>query len=308
MKKKILIIAAAVTLLLALTAGLFLYRESQNPESQTAPEPTATSAPTAIPTETPEPTATPKSSFTAYFFDVGEADCSLVECDGEYMLIDGGNAGSSDFLFSYLKQNGIEHLKYIVCTHAHADHAGGLAGALNYAEVDTAFAPVEDYDNRAFESFKKYLGEQGKSITIPTPGDTARLGSATITFLAPLSESEEPNNTSIMLRIEYGDTSFLFTGDAERDEEIELLRSGRTVRSTLLKVGHHGSDTSSCLPFVTAVDAQYAIISVGEDNEYGHPNEEVLQRLSKSTIYRTDINGDIVCRSNGTTLTFETEH
>ena len=301
MKKKILIIAAAVTLLLALTAGFFLYRESQI-ETVPTPEPTETSAPTAI------PTARPGSSFTAYFFDVGEADCSLVECDGEYMLIDGGNAGSSDFLFSYLKQNGIEHLKYIVCTHAHADHAGGLAGALNYATVDTAFAPVEDYDNRAFQSFKKYLGEQGKSITIPIPGDTAQLGSATITFLAPLSETDNTNDTSIILRIQYYGTSFLFTGDAEWTEELELLQSGQTIRSTLLKVGHHGSDTSSSSQFVTAVEAQYAIISAGTENEYGHPNEEVLQRLSQSKIYRTDINGDIICHSDGKTLSFETEH
>ena len=301
-RKKRIIIAAAVALLIVITAGIFLYRKTS-----TEPEPTPIVTATAAPTSTPAPT--PAGSIEISFFDVGEADCTLVNCNGKFMLIDGGNAGNSSFLYSYLQQHAIEYLDYIICTHAHADHVGGLAGALNYAKVGTAFAPVTEYDSRTFESFVKYLAEQGKQITVPQPGETLDLGGAAVTFLAPISSSDNPNNTSIVVRIEYGTTSFLFTGDAEREEEIEILESGRSVRSTVLKVGHHGSSTSSSLPFVTAVAAKYAVISVGEGNEYGHPDEEVLDRLSDCEIYRTDMDGTIICRSDGNTVSFEwTKH
>ena len=118
------------------------------------------------------------STFEIHFFDVGEADSALVECDGHYMLIDGGNPGSSSFLYSYLQQHNVSYLDYIVCTHAHSDHVGGLAGALNYAEVGVAFSPVTEYDSRAFNSFIKYLNAQAKEITIPSPGEPERLPAA----------------------------------------------------------------------------------------------------------------------------------
>lgn len=258
-----------------------------------------------------EPPAVPDgSTFEIHFFDVGEADSALVECDGHYMLIDGGNPGSSSFLYSYLQKHGIEYLDYIVCSHAHADHVGGLAGALNYATVGTAYAPVTEYDSRAFNSFVKYLSEQGKEITIPSPGDTIMLGVAKITFIGPVDMSLAEinhNNASIILRIEYGCTSFLFTGDAEIEEETSVIVTRSELHSTLLKVGHHGSYTSSSEPFVAAVNPNYAIISVGKDNEYGHPHDIALERLQNycSDIYRTDLLGEIVCYSDGITLTFE---
>ncbi len=217
--------------------------------------------------------------FVIHFFDVGEADSVLVECDGQYMLIDGGNAGSSSFLYSYLEKHDFSYLDCIVCTHAHADHVGGLAGALNYAQVGTAYAPVTEYDSRAFESFVKYLGRQGKSITIPSPGDSFLLGSASVTFLAPLTADESnTNNTSLVLRIVYGETSFLFAADAEVEEEADLLESGTELCSTLLKVAHHGSNTSSSQAFVDAVSPEYAVISVGEEK-----TTTVIRRAKFST-------------------------
>jgi len=252
------------------------------------------------------------SSFKIHFFDVGEADSALVECDGHYMLIDGGNPSSSSFLYSYLQKHRIDYLDYIICSHAHADHVGGLAGALNYASVGTAYAPVKEYDSRAFNSFVKYLGEQGKEITVPSPGDTIMLGVARVTFIGPVDMSlaeTNHNNASIILRIEYGMTSFLFTGDAEIEEEISVIGTNSELRSTLLKVGHHGSYTSSSEAFVAAVAPDYAVISVGNGNEYGHPHESALERLSKYTseIYRTDLLGEIICYSDGYNLTFTTE-
>lgn len=257
-----------------------------------------------------QPTLPEGSSFEIHFFNVGEGDSALVECDGHYMLIDGGNPSSSSFLYSYLKQHDIEYLDYVVCSHPHIDHVGGLAGALNYSTVGIAYSPVTEFDNRAFNSFVKYLSAQNKAIVVPASGDTITLGSATVKFIGPLDMTLAElnmNNSSIMLRIEYGNTSFLFTGDAETDEELSLVASGIELQSTLLKVGHHGSYTSSSEAFLSAVAPEYAVISVGKGNEYGHPHDVVLDRLSNycSVIYRTDLLGEIVCRSDGSSLTFD---
>lgn len=247
------------------------------------------------------------TTFSIHFFDVGEGDSAMVECDGHYMLIDGGDSSYSSFLYSYLQKNHITYLDYIVCTHAHSDHVGGLAGALNYAKVGFAYSPVTEYDSRAFRSFIKYLDAQGKSITVPSAGETFLLGSAEVTIIAPIDmrlAAENENNSSLVLRIVYGNTSFLFTGDAEEAEELSIVKSGSMIQSSLLKVGHHGSNTSSSNQFIKAVKPSIAIISVGKNNEYGHPHEVALRRLQEycSEIYRTDINGEINCISDGRTI------
>ncbi len=249
------------------------------------------------------------SSFTVRFLDVGQADAALILCDGESMLIDGGNAEDSSLVYTCLKNLDISHLNYIVCTHAHEDHVGGLSGALQFASVDHALAPVEAYDSRAFQSFVKYLDQQGKSIEIPEAGDTFPLGSAQVEVLGPVRESDDTNNTSIVLKITYGETSFLFTGDAERQEEEDILNTGASLKSTVLKVGHHGSDTSTTYPFLREVMPEYAVISVGEGNSYGHPTENTLSRLKDAgaQIYRTDLMGDIICTSDGTNVFFAEE-
>ncbi len=252
------------------------------------------------------------STFESHVFDVGEADSTLVVCDGKTMLIDGGNPGSSQFLYAYLKQNGINYLDYIVCTHAHEDHVGGLAGALNYATVGTAFAPITEYDTRAFNSFVKYLGQQGKALTIPSAGDAFTLGSARVEIVGPvdmsLADSNE-NNSSIVMRIVYGKTAFLITGDAEEIEEQSILDAGYDVKSTVLRVGHHGSYTSTSEVFLKAVAPEYCVISVGQGNAYDHPHDEVINRIATygATVYRTDLNGDITCVSDGETVKFCTE-
>ena len=255
------------------------------------------------------PDGAASSLFEIHFFDVGEADAALVECDGHFMLIDGGTPDHSSFLYSYLRENGIRHLDYIICSHPHVDHVGGLAGALQYASVGAAFCSVTDYNSRAFQNFVKYLAAQGKSITVPSPGQTIALGSAKLTFLGPVDRTlaeEDENNGSLIVRIEYGATSFLFTGDAEKEEELSVLNAGEALRSTLLKVGHHGSYTSSSKEFLEAVRPEYAVISVGKENDYDHPHDSVLRRLGQvcGTICRTDLDGEIVCRSDGRELAF----
>lgn len=253
--------------------------------------------------------ATESTPFAIHYIDVGQGDCALILCDGQTMLIDGGEASASNKVYAYLKTYEIDHLNYIVASHAHADHVGGLSGALNYATVDVVLCPVLEYDTKAFQSFVKYLGRQHVTITIPHAGDTFNLGSATVQILAPLRNYEDPNDTSIVMKVIYGETSFLFTGDATRIAEADILGAGYDLSATVLKVGHHGSDTSTSYPFLREVTPTYAVISVEKDNEYEHPTDNTLSRLRDANVQvlRTDLHGTIICTSDGKTVTFETE-
>ena len=246
------------------------------------------------------------SSFSIHFIDVGQADSALVSCDGEYMLIDGGNADDSNLEYTVMQRETDGHLEYMVGTHAHEDHIGGLSGAFEAVTADTTFCPVTEYDSKVFRSFKSHADENGGGITVPEVGETFGLGSATVTIVGVNSVPDDTNDTSIVLRIVYGDTSFLFTGDAEEAAEDVILRSGLDLNSTVLKVGHHGSSTSTSQRFLDAVDPDYAVISCGKDNSYGHPHAETLAKLKAEDIevFRTDELGDIYCTSDGQTVSF----
>lgn len=245
-------------------------------------------------------------SFTIHFIDVGQADSALVTCDGHSMLIDGGNADDSNLVYSVLQRETDGHLDYVVGTHAHEDHIGGLSGAFEADTADVTFCPVTEYDSKAFRNFKTRADERGGGITIPAVGDTFTLGEASVTVVAVNSVPEDTNNTSIVIRIVYGDTSFLFTGDAEQETEEKILESGQDIESTVLKVGHHGSSTSTSQAFLDAVSPTYAVISCGKDNSYGHPHSETLAKLASAgvEVLRTDELGDIYCTSDGSEVTF----
>lgn len=248
------------------------------------------------------------SSFSVHYIDVGQADAALVECDGHYMLIDGGNRADSERIYTVLKKAGAEKLDIVVASHAHEDHIGGLPGAFSYAEAGLTLCPVQEYDSEVFETFREYAGKRGGGITVPEAGDKYELGSAVVEILG-LNCAEGSNNSSIVLRIDYGETSFLFTGDAEREAELHLLDSGAELAAAVLKLGHHGSDTSSTYPFLRAVMPEYAVISVGEGNSYGHPEAGPISRLrdAGAQILRTDINGDIIISSDGAKLSVKTD-
>ena len=250
-----------------------------------------------------------KELLTVTFLDVGQGDAAVLQCGGQTMMIDGGKAMASSYIYSWLKKNQISYLDVMVATHTDADHIGGLPGALNYAKVGTAYCPVTSGTTKTFQSFVRYLKNQGKSITVPKAGDEFSLGGAQVRILGPTDPQAEGNNSSIVLKVTFGDTSFLFTGDAEREEEQELLESGYDLESTVLKVGHHGSDTSTSYLFLRTVNPQYAVISVGADNTYGHPTEAVLSRLRDADVKtcRTDLQGTITAVSDGKKVTFQTE-
>lgn len=258
--------------------------------------------------ETSLPAALPEAStFLVRFIDVGQADAALVECDGHYMLIDGGNKADSSVLYTVLKNGGVRHLDLVVGTHAHEDHIGGIPGAFQYSDAGLTLCPVKSYDSEAFEDFAKYAAEKGGGITVPSVGDTYPLGSAEVSILG-VNGGSDTNDTSIILKVQYGETSFLFTGDAEREAEQAVLNTGADLSATVLKVGHHGSETSTTYPFLREIMPAYAVISVGKDNSYGHPTDDVLSRLrdAEAEVYRTDLQGDIIFTSNGKTVTVST--
>ena len=241
-----------------------------------------------------------------HYIDVGQADCIFLRCSGQTMLIDGGNVDDSDLVVSYLLDQGVSKLDYVVNTHAHEDHVGGLPGVLAVFETSNIWCPVTYYDSACFEDFLYYADQQDLPLFCPDPGTTYTLGQAEISVLGPVKEYEETNDTSIILRVDHGRNSFLFTGDAERQAEQDVLDEGYDVSSTVLKVGHHGSSTSTSYRWLREVAPQYAVIQVGKDNSYGHPHDEVMSRLRDAdvTVYRTDLQGHIVCVSDGETVSF----
>lgn len=281
----------AVCLLLSLTACL----------SQETPAP---------PAEGNEQVAdlTQSDGLTVHFIDVGQADCALLQCDGEAMLIDGGNVDDGRLVVSYLQDFGVEELTYVVGTHAHEDHVGGLAAVLSVYPAEYVFSPVDDHDTTCFENFKEKADEQGLELISPEVGSVWPLGSAEITVLGPVTEYEDTNETSIVLCVDYGETSFLFTGDAGEESEHDMLDLWETLSATVLKVGHHGSNSSTGYRWLYEVAPTYGVISCGTDNDYGHPHEEPLSRLRDAGVqlYRTDLQGHIICRSDGRTVTFTT--
>lgn len=248
------------------------------------------------------------SSFWIEYIDVGQGDAALVQCDGHYMLIDGGPADASSTIYTILKNKKIQSLDYIIATHPDADHIGGLSGALNYASTDYCFCPVASHDTKTFNSLIKYLAKRGTSITIPNAGAEIKLGSATVKLLGPVCKSDDINNNSIVTKIEYGSTSFIFMGDAETEEEQSLISSNADLKCDVIKIGHHGSRSSTSQSLIKKTKAKNAIISVGS-NSYGHPTKAVLNRLYNSgiAIYRTDKQGDITCISDGKNISFITE-
>ena len=244
------------------------------------------------------------------FIDVGQALSVLVECDGKFMLYDGGNVDDGSLVVSYLQSQGVEQLEYVFCSHAHEDHVGGLAAALAYFPAYHVYSPVTEAGTKCFQDFVKYTRQQGLQVEVPAVGTMWPLGGATVTMLGPVAQYSDTNDTSIVLRIDYGSTSFLLTGDMEKTAESDLVNSGANLKADVLQVGHHGSSTSTGYAFLSAVLPEMGIISCGANNKYGHPHEETLSILRDAgvDVYRTDLQGTITIGSDGQNYTVATEH
>lgn len=261
------------------------------------------------------------STFSILFIDVGQGDAALIECDGRYMLIDGGDLTAGDRVYNVLEEKGIQHLDILVMSHLHADHIGGLVKALTYASrIDTTLCNTDFAKTETFRKVEHELGINEAKILIPHVGEKFTLGSAEIEVVDVASEED---NDSLVILITYGKTRFLFTGDIEETAQKRIAEkyaneSDEPYNIDLIKMPHHGSDksednnfddsTGSLYVFLRTFMPKYAVISVGEGNKYGHPGERTLSELNdlEAKIYRTDIDGDIVVKSDGKELSITT--
>lgn len=243
---------------------------------------------------------------TVHFIDVGQADSILIQQGGAAMLIDGGNNTDGEFVKEYIGRQNITQLDYIIATHPHEDHIGGLDYIINSFNIGKVYHPRQTTTTETFKDFISAVKENGLSLSVPTVGEQFKLGEALVTVLAPNSSNyQDLNDYSIVLKVTFKNTTFLFTGDAEAVSENEMLKNDLDLKADVLKVGHHGSKSSTSSTFLNAVKPKYAVISVGEGNKYGHPGDSILERLENAGVktYRTDINGTIIAKSDGRVIT-----
>ena len=241
-----------------------------------------------------------------HFIDVGQADCALFASDGHFTVIDGGNNDDAETIVTYLQEQGVQTLDAVVGTHPHEDHIGSLDAVINSFDVEKVYMPKILHTSQTFEDVLDAIANKGLQITSPKPGDTFSFGACQVEVMGPWQEYSDFNNNSIVLRVTAGETSFLFMGDAEKTAEEDMRKAGCDLKADVLKVGHHGSSTSTSDGFLQAVFPKYAVISVGEGNSYGHPEHVTLEKLESSgvEIYRTDRQGTVVCCSDGEEITF----
>lgn len=257
------------------------------------------------------PSITDPDYLTVHYIDVGQGDSILVTCGGEYMLIDAGENDSTNTVINYLTDLNITSLDLVVATHAHSDHIGEMADVLSAIPAQTLWYPSYRHGTKTEQKMLTAAENCGADLYEPTLGQVYDLGGATVTVLGPVKDDySDPNDMSIIVMVQYGENKFLFTGDMEKTDKAEsdlVDHWGADVlKADVLKVGHHGSDTSTSYYFLRSVDPSYAVISVGEGNSYGHPKQETLDILGQAEIYtyRTDYMGSIVAVSDGTTIQF----
>lgn len=246
-----------------------------------------------------------------HYIDVGQGDSILIQYKTHSMLIDAGENGTGEQIAAYLKKHGVKKLDYIIATHPHSDHIGGMDELLNLIPARELFmlrfSEEMTPTTRSYTSLLQAIYDNNVKLTDPKIGQVISFGDAELTLYPPQAEYENMNNMSIAAQLDYGDTSFLFMGDAEKEREKELIRLNADLTADVLKVGHHGSSTSSSADFIKAVSPNYAVISCGRDNDYGHPAKKTLKNLSGIQIYRTDYSGTVIITSDGRQYTINEE-
>ena len=255
-----------------------------------------------------EPIISSSDNLVIQFVDVGQGDCILISKNNEHALIDAGNNEDGALLVEYFKEQGIKKFKYVIGTHAHEDHIGGMDNIINNFELSHYYMPDVITTTKTFEDVLDALLAKEQAFETPKIGDKLKLNEAEFEVLYLGTDKSDLNNTSIILKLTYKETTYLFMGDATDTVERKLINEGKDLESDVLKVGHHGSQYSSTANFLKKVNPKYAIIQVGNDNDYNHPNQVTIDKLDKmkTLTYRTDKHGTIVLTSDGENISFET--
>ena len=242
------------------------------------------------------------------FLDVGQADSALIQCKDGTVLIDTGYRDSGAYLGNVLQECG-NQISCLILTHPHGDHIGGALYVLEHCDVEMVILPTIPGEDARYEAILEEIAEQNIPARTMSPGEGFTVGRTRFTFLAPLKEYTEENDNSYVIRLDYGEISVLFTGDAEAESERDQVKlygsaEGGYLDVDILKVGHHGSASSTTDTYLAAVTPTYAVICCGADNDYGHPHREVTLRLNQAGILtlRTDLAGNVVFRTNGETI------
>lgn len=261
---------------------------------------------------TPSP-VTAEGELEVHFLDVENADCILIRQEDKTMLIDAGERKHSEGIISYLEQHGVQKLDLVIATHPHADHIGSMAAVINHFPVERfimSFMPEKNTPTTSvYVKMLEALDTHSVPVDEAVPGDIYELGTARIQILAPYEETDEANDISVVCRLTFGDRAFMFTGDAGSGVEKQMLDSSYVLTADVLKASHHGSTTGNSGLFVYEVDPEYAVITCGEGNSYGHPHKEVVNLFERQniTFLRSDVHGAIVFRTDGNELTYTTE-
>ncbi len=261
-------------------------------------------------------TAMATGNIEVHMIDVDQASCTLIMTSTSNVLIDGGTVSSSAEVIDYLDSLGVQNLDYVINTHPHADHLGGFYKIMPHMDsvekvIITNLPQDVTPQTRSWEQFLTSVGEMGAELSVVQAGAQYNLGDgAVLTMLGPTNPVEDFNDSSIICRLDFGSADFLFMGDASVDMVTDLARDGADISAEVLQVGHHGSYTSTDDLLLRLVNPSISMISCGADNEYGHPHREVTTALEQYNIpiYRTDLQGNIVVRTDGQTLEVLSEY
>lgn len=291
------ILSLILVVLLAIVG--YFYESNYNPETEKNVD--WSTVTTVTPTETPvtysEVPKIDSKKLQIYFLDVGQADSIFITNNGENMLIDAGNNEDGKLVVDFLRSMNITKIDYLIGTHPHEDHIGGLDDVINEMDIGKIFMPKKSSTTKTFKDVLTAISNKNLKVKAPKVGDKFNVGNAVCEVMSIENDADNANEASIVIEMTYGSQKFLFTGDMETNNE--KARDWNDI--DVLKVAHHGSRTSSSKLFLSQTLPEVAVISLGKDNDYGHPHEEVVKRLEnvEATIYRTDESGTILLVSDG---------